>query len=141
MIDWLFVWFNCHAWSILFCSMTCSKLFLNYALTSLLDSALWITAQVRIHTRLGHFSVCMFRFPHVHDHSEHSLILSSISIDCFILLVETHFFFRDLEGCYGLYRTFPISNLTPEPDPVSTDHLFQNKESRLGFFFLILFTL
>ena len=36
--------------------------------------------------------------------------------DYFILLVETHF--RGLEGCYGLYRTFPISNLTPEPDPV-----------------------
>ncbi|RVX21889.1 Pentatricopeptide repeat-containing protein [Vitis vinifera] len=26
--------------------------------------------------------------------------------------------FRDLEGWYGLYHTFPISNLTPEPDPV-----------------------
>ena len=33
---------------------------------------------------------------------------------CFISLVETHYF-RGVEGCYSLYRTFPISNLTPEP--------------------------
>ncbi|RVW29616.1 hypothetical protein CK203_094320 [Vitis vinifera] len=38
---------------------------------------------------LGSFSVRMFRFPYVHDHSEYSLIPSSIAIDCFILLVET----------------------------------------------------
>ena len=47
----------------------------------------------------------------------------------------------DLEGCYGLYRTFLISNLTPEPDPVFRRPPFPNKESHLGFFFLILFTL
>ena len=48
----------------------------------------------------------------------------------------------DLEGCYGLYRTFPISNLTPSPDLVFfIDHIFQNKESHLGFSFLFCFSL
>ena len=36
--------------------------------------------------------------------------------DCFILLVEARF--RGFKGCYDLYRTFPISNLTPELNPV-----------------------
>ena len=54
--------------------------------------------------------------------------------DCFILLIETHF--RDLEWCYSPYRTFLISNLTLESDPVFGDHLFQNKKSHLGFSFL-----
>ena len=49
-------------------------------------------------------------------YSECSLIYSSIAMIASILLVETRL--RDLEGCYGPYRTFLISNLTPEPDPV-----------------------
>ena len=59
--------------------------------------------------------------------------------DCFILLVEIRF--RGLKGCYDLYCTFPISNLIPEPNPVFRRSLFPNKESHLGFFFFILFTL
>ena len=39
--------------------------------------------------------------------------------------------FRDLEGCYDLHRTFPISNLTSELDPFFVDHLFQTQESHL----------
>ena len=37
MIDLLIDWLNYHAWLILFCSMTCSKLFFNCALTSFFD--------------------------------------------------------------------------------------------------------
>ena len=79
MIDWLISWFNCHAWSILFCSMTCSKLFLNCALTSLLDSALWFVTQVRIYSHSG-ISICMFWFSYVHDSSGYSLFYSSIAM-------------------------------------------------------------
>ena len=37
----------------------------------------------------------------------------SIDILASFYLVETCF--KGLEGCYGLFRTFPISNLTTEP--------------------------
>ena len=50
-----------------------------YALTLSLDSTLWLIAQVRIHSLSG-LSMCMFRFSHVHDHSEYSLIPSSIAM-------------------------------------------------------------
>ena len=50
------------------------------------------------------------------------MIASSIHWFSHWLSCQLHFIsrdpFRDLEGCYGLYRTFPISNLTPEPDLV-----------------------
>ena len=52
-------------------------------------------------------------------------------------LVETYF--KGLEGGYGFYRTFPISNLTPEPRLWFFTYLFFLQESHLGFFFLILF--
>ena len=50
-----------------------------YALTLFLDSTLWLVTQVRIHSLSG-ISICMFRFSHVYDHSEYSLILSSIAM-------------------------------------------------------------
>ena len=75
--NWLFDWFNCHAWLMLFCSMICSKLFLNCALTSLFDNLLWLIAQIRIYSHSG-LSIYMFWFSYVHDSSGYSLILSSI---------------------------------------------------------------
>ena len=52
--------------------------FINYALTPLFDSALWLVAQVRIHSSSG-YSLYMFRFPYVHDRFEHPLIFLSIA--------------------------------------------------------------
>ena len=96
-------------------------MFIYCTLTSFLDSVWWLVAKVR--TR---------------SHSSHSLLsvliltcacLLWVSIvfltnchDCCILLVETDF--RDLEECYGLYRTFPISNLTSEPNLIFHIPLF-----------------
>ena len=37
-------------------------------------------------------------------------------LSCQLHFISRDLDFRDLEGCYGLYCTFPISNLTPEPD-------------------------
>ena len=62
----------------------------------------------------------------------------SIVIRVSFYLVETHF--RVLEGCYGFYRTFSISNLTPKPK-FGFFHKppFPNKESHLKFSFLFCF--
>ena len=94
-----------------------------YALTLICDSALPFADQVRIHFHFG-YSLCMFWFSYVHDSFRVFIIFLIRCHDCFILLVETHF--RDLEGCYGFYRTFLISNLTPEPDPVFCRSPFPN---------------
>ena len=67
-IDWLTDWLDYHAWLILLCSVTCTKLFLNCALTSLFDSLLWLVAQVRIYSH-SCFSIYMFWFSYVHDSS------------------------------------------------------------------------
>ena len=48
-----------------------------YALTLFHDKTWWLIAQVCIHSLSG-ISICIFRFLHVYDHSEYSLILSSI---------------------------------------------------------------
>ena len=68
-----------------------------------------------------------------HSHSHSYFVYLFIIITCFWfmiilvsinLLVNCHVcftlfsrdsFLRGLKGCYGLYCTFPISNLTPEP--------------------------
>ena len=96
------------------------------ALTSLLDSALRIVAQVRIYSRLSH-SLCIFRLSHVHDHSGYWLIYSSIVMIASFYQQKPDF--RDLEGCYGFYYTFPISNLTLEPDPVFSQPAFSKIRS------------
>ena len=55
----------------------------------------------------------------MHD-SFYYLIISLISINFFInfhtcFTLFSRPVFMDLGGCYGLYRTFPTSNLTPGP--------------------------
>ena len=130
-----------HDWFTLFDSMTCMQLYIlclianicfpwskpihhsgtffvslvHCSLTLFHDSAFKITAQVCIHSfwsfvihililiRSWSFWVFIDLFINCHN--------------CFILLVERPIF-RDLEGCYGIYRTFPINNLTPKPDPI-----------------------
>ena len=85
------------------------------ALTPFLDSALWLITHVCTHSHSG-LSLCMFWFSYEHNRFEYPLI--------FLLIVTLASFyqyrpdFRDLKGCYGLYRTFPISNLTSKSDPV-----------------------
>ena len=109
-----------------------------YALTLFLDRTLWLVTQIRIHSLSGLF-ICMFRFSYVHDHSEYSLIPSSIvMIDLFY---QQRPDFRDLEGCYDLYRTFPISNLTLEPIRFFIDHLFQIRSHTQGFLSYFVYTL
>ena len=80
-----------------------------------------------------------------------TIVHACFSFHCVIILVPIRFpyqlpwllyfigrdpLFRDLEGCYGLYRTFLISNLTSEPDLVFHWPPFPNNESHLGFSFL-----
>ena len=125
-------------WPILFIDMRLI-IFVYCSLTMFHDSAFVIAAQVRIYS---YFALSLYMFCFSYCAWSIWVFIDSL-IDChvsFISLVETRL--RDLEGCYGFYRTFPISNLTPEPDPVfHRPTFFQNKESHLGFFFLILFTL
>ena len=49
--------------------------------------------------------------------------------------------FRDLEGCYGPYRTFPISNLTLEHIFDFSQTIFSKQGITLRVFFNILFSL
>ena len=63
------------------------------------------------------FTLTLFIF--MHD-SFYYLIISLISINFFInfhtcFTLFSRPVFMDLGGCYGLYRTFPTSNLTPGP--------------------------
>ena len=89
--------------------------FINCVLISFLNSAFWLVAQVCTHFP-SNCCLCMSRFSYVHDHSGYSLIYSSTATSASFYQQRPDF--RDLEGYYGLHRTFPISNLTPEPDPV-----------------------
>ena len=121
------IWHACDIFCICYCVLTLFH-----------DSSLLSAAKVCHRSHFVHLFIIMTCF---------WFVITLVSIDfltnchvCFILLVETHFS-KDLEGCYGLYRIFPISNLTPEPDPIFHRPTFPNKESHLGFLFLILFTL
>ena len=119
-------------------SLTCMRLFLNCALTPLLTVH---GGSLPMYVSIFPLIV-VYACPDSHMcmiYPEYSLIYSSIAMIASILLVGTRL--RDLEGCYGFCRTFPMSNWTPEPNPIFRRSPFSNKESHLGFFFLILFTL
>ena len=67
------------------------------------------------------------------------LIFQLIAMSGSPYLVET-FFFRGLEGCYSLYRTFLISNLIPEPRLRFFADSFSKKSGvHLGVLFLLVF--
>ena len=115
-----------HDWFTLFDSMTCMQLFCVWLLTFVsLEVNQFIT---RVHS-LPLLFIQLFCLEW-YSFGIHARLINCH--DCFILLVETRF--RDLEGCYGLYRTFLISNLTPEPDPVFRKITFSKIRScTLGF--------
>ena len=104
--------FAMHDWFTLFLDMRLITS-VHCSLTMFHDSTLSFATKVCILSYSVH-SLCMLWFSYVHDIFRVFIDLLINCHDCFILSVETHF--RDLEGCYGLYHTFPISNLTPEPN-------------------------
>ena len=134
MIDWPFGWFICHACLIYSVPWHVYK----YMYIFIVHWSCFMIAHSWLPSRYASIHISLILYTYFASHIVHDWFdYSSILIDChvsFILLVETRL--RDLEGCYGFCRTFPISNLTPEPDPIFVDHLFQNKESHLGFSFL-----
>ena len=124
LIDWLIDSLAICDWFTLFLDIYI--IFLCLFINPVFDSALWFVVQVRIYSYFAnslymlYFSYCAWSIWVFID-----LLINCHG--CFILLVETHF--RDLEGCYGPYRTFPISNLTPEPDPVFRRPIFSKTRS------------
>ena len=100
----------CHWWFLILFSDACDIFYAHYCeLISFHDSALSLVAKVCTH---------FFFFTIIYAWFDFQCMIILISIDFFIncytsfYLVETHF--RDLEGYYGFYCTFPISNLTFE---------------------------
>ena len=135
------LWWGAHIWDWLIDSLAICDWFILILdmhiiilclITNLVfDSALWLVVQVHIHSHPDH-SLYIFWFSYVHDWFEYPLTFHVDWHVSFILLVETRF--RDLEGCYSLYRTFPISNLTLEPDLVFHRPLFQKQGVTLRVF-------
>ena len=101
-----------------FCFVTCELyfVFITCALTLFLDSAFVARGRGTHPLPFQSISIAYFDSHIVHDLGEYPLIFSQIATSASFYQQRPDF--RDLEGCYGFYRTFPISNLTPEPDPV-----------------------
>ena len=90
------------------------EIFYTYhcTLTLFHDNTLLPATKIRSHPYFVYYFVIMTYFLPM-------IILVSIDllVNChvYFTLFSKDPFFRSLEGCYGLYHTFPISNLIPEP--------------------------
>ena len=124
-----------------FCFVTCELyfVFITCALTLFLDSAFVARGRGTHPLPFQSISIAYFDSHIVHDLGEYPLTFSLIATS--VSLYQQRLDFRDLEGCYGPYCTFPISNLTPELDQVFHRPPFPKQGVTFRVFFLILFTL
>ena len=128
-------------WSILFdFDLVLYEFFYTYhcTLTLFHDTTLLPTTKVSSHPHFVYYFVIMTYFLTL-------IILASIDllVNCHVwfTLFSIDPFFRGLEGCYGLYRTFLISNLIPKPRLRFFANSFSKEKSRvlLGVLFLLVF--
>ena len=102
-LDFVWFWFG-FVWD---CFYTC-----HCTLTLFHDSALLPATKVHSHSHFVYYFIIMNYF-----WTMIVLVSMDLLVNCHVCftLFSRDPFLRGLEGCYGLYRTFPISNLIPGP--------------------------